>query len=271
MLPRLSALLLMMFVLAVGGVGCVVGQEHEDIDATEEAILGGRVERGQPAVGVVVLASGNIGSGVLISPTMVLTAGHVAAGRPHTVYLGSPAADALPRRENLVPFAIAEIISHPCYERRPLDGCPGPAKDPIDVALLRLETPVEGIKPLPLVDTPLEMLFGLISPFRKETCLAVGFGIYLDAEDRRSHGTRRSALSTIDSIGPAELVVVRATGIATGGDSGGPLICRGQIVGVVRGSAVRIDPERPYDRTREAYERIDIHRAWIRRHLLAAR
>jgi hypothetical protein len=262
--------------LASALLGCVAEEGEaedlgdEEVFASSDAILGGQEEPGYPAVGLLLLPSGAIGSGVLISPTMVLTAAHVAGGKPRTFHFGTPPRGQAPSRENLRSVEVVETIVHPCYERKVGDRCPGAANDPVDVALVRLSTPVRDVRPMNVVDWPLDTFFGRLSPYRGSSCVAIGFGAHLDADGKPSFGTRRSARSRIDEVGAAELVAVRQTGIATGGDSGGPLVCLGRIVGTVRGSAVRVDPASPYERTREAYERADLHRTWIRQELRAA-
>lgn len=248
--------------------GCAADASSDDTseaDATSssaDAILGGGVERGWPAVGMLRFASGNFGSGSLIAPTVVLTAAHVAAGKPTHFYYGTPPAGKAPTHENLRAAPVAEIIIHPCYEKPKSAGCPG---DAIDVAIVHLAQPVTDIEPLRVVEWPLEYFWGKLSPYEGDSCVAVGFGAHLSPDKKATFGTRRSARSTVKSVDETELVTVRGTGIATSGDSGGPLVCGNRIVGTVRGASGGLTPGSPYERSREGYERTDLWRDWIAR------
>lgn len=265
-MPRRLASSLLLLAASVLASGCAAETEEEEAASVDDAILGGVVERGHPAVGIFTMGRA-IGSGVLIAPDIVLTAAHVAGGKPTTFHYGSPANGKPPTRENLRVVEVASTIIHPCAARRAGDDCPGPKGDPVDVALVKLKTPIRDVEPVPLIDAPMRYFWGLLSPYEDDSCVAVGFGAHYDAAGKVSFAMRRSARVQIDDVKDAELVTVRETGIATGGDSGGPLLCSGRIVGVVRGSAGAVPKDRPFERSREAYERIDLHRAWIREHL----
>lgn len=249
--------------LALAGCAADSTTDESEADATSssaDAILGGGVETGWPAVGMLRFASGNFGSGALISPTIVLTAAHVASGNPTQFYYGTPPAGKAPTHENLRAVPVAETIIHPCYTKPKSEGCPGEA---IDIAIVRLATPITDVEPLRVVDRPLEYFWGTLSPYEGDSCVAVGFGAHLSADKKVTFGTRRSARSTIKSVDKTELVTVRGTGIATSGDSGGPLVCGGRIIGTVRGASGGLTPGSPYERSREGYERSDLWRDWI--------
>lgn len=254
-------ILLVAFAGGFGGCSAVEGGDETPPEASTDTILGGGIERGWPAVGMLRFASGNFGTGTLISPTVVLTAAHVAAGNPNKFFFGTPGAGRDPVPENLRSVDVAETVVHRCYATPKAEDCPD---DRIDIALVRLATPITDVQPLPVVRWPLAYFWNTISPYRGDSCKAVGFGAFLSNDGKASFGMRRSAKSIIDSIGDTELITVRDTGIATSGDSGGPLVCNDYIVGTVRGSSATAVPgESPYERHKEGYERSDLWRSWI--------
>lgn len=248
--------------------GCTGDAADDDAESSEEAILAGRREHAYGAVGLV-KQNGSIGTGVLVARDLVLTAAHVANGAVSFHY-GRVAPNVEPNEANLRDVRVVSKIVHPCFLRSAGEECPGPQREPIDIAVLRLAEPVTDVEPMKIVDQPLESFFGLWSPFEGDRCKAVGFGAHLLPDGRRILSVRRSATVEIEAVNVTEIVTVRGTGIATGGDSGGPLVCDGEIVGVVRGSAVPV-PRGSVIRTKEAYERLDLHRAWLAAVLRRAR
>ncbi len=260
---RLLAVVCASSAIAVGA--CAAPSEEpstRDVGASEDAILGGGVEKGWPAVGMLKFATGNFGTGALIAPKVVLTAAHVAAGHPTHFYFGAPVAGKDPRPENLRSVEVAEVVQHPCYATPKPFFCPGPRNEAIDVAIVRLKTAITDVAPLRMIDWPLE-IFSL-SPLEGVSCTAVGFGAHLGSDQSVAFGVRRSASSTVLDVAETELVTVRGTGIATSGDSGGPLVCNGLVVGTVRGNAGGAVPNASeYERRREGYERMDLWRGWI--------
>jgi len=240
-------------------VGCsaevAADGETPEGEASEAAINGGRVERAQPAIGLLRFPSGNFGSGALIAPNVVLTAAHVALGKPHTFYFGAVAPGVSPVPENMQSAPIREWVVHPCYTEPTGPGCTGK----LDVAVVRLARPVTSVAPLPRYRGDIRLFWGLYNPFVGDVCTAVGFGAHLTPTDKNPNaftsGTRRSAKSRVADVTTNELVVRWVTGIATSGDSGSPLLCDGQIVGTVRGSADASNVG--VERTREGYTRID--------------
>ncbi len=223
-------------------------------ESGEEAINGGQVERNYPAVGLLRFPSKNFGSGALITPTVVLTAAHVALGKPDTFFFGTVAKGKSPNAATLRSVPVKEWKTHPCYATPLPDGCPGR----LDVAVVHLAEPITDVTPMARYDGDLRLLWGLYNPFVGDVCVAVGFGAHLEPDGKPgawTAGVRRSARSWVESVEDNEVVVRWITGIATSGDSGGPLLCGNKIVGTVRGSA---DPSnKGVERTREGYTRID--------------
>lgn len=260
---RFPILLLLAATLTAGCAASADEPDSSDAALRSPEIIGGEVEEGYPAVGMLRFRSGSFGTGTLIAPQWVLTAAHVALGNPTSFFYGTPAGDLAPVPENLTNAETDRVEIHPCYPRTGYTvpaSCP---KDPVDVALVHVKAPITDVAPLPIVDSSLEYLWGLLSPYEGDRCVAVGFGAWLDATNKAEFGTRRSATSFIKSVGDDELQTVRDTGIASSGDSGGPLLCNGKIVATVRGSAGAVPKTSPYDRTLEGYERTDRRRDWI--------
>ena len=248
-------LLLGLLALAACSAEADEGPSATEGASAEEAINGGKVERAYPAIGLLRFASGSFGSGALIAPNVVLTAAHVALGKPNTFFFGAVVPGKNPSPENMQSVPIKEWVVHPCYDKPDGPGCPGK----LDVAVVRLAKPVTTVAPIPRYAGDVRLFWGLYNPFVGDVCVAVGFGAHLTPTDKNpnafSLGTRRSARSQVAEVGTTEIVVRWVTGIATSGDSGSPLLCDGKIVGTVRGSADKSNVG--VERTREAYVRID--------------
>lgn len=149
------------------------------------------------------LLSPHRGTGVLVAPEWVLTAGHVVDGTVPQSY------DKQVFAFDLVPYDIVEIIFHPEYD--PLNN-PG-----TDLALVRLATPVAGVQPATLLDVPKA---GLYLP-AEEVALA-GYGA--TAAGLTDTGTLRLGTTGISIVSEEERWFATQPGpvAAWPGDSGGP-------------------------------------------------
>jgi len=130
----------------VGGAGCVAGggTPGDEVGTTDQAIQGGQLETGYPAVGQVLLGNGNFCTGTVIAPSYVLTAGH-CAGAGMTFNTGTDAS-------NFVGHPVDQQITHPT----------------LDLLIAHLATPIAGVSLLPWsVGAP---------PAIGTVCTAVGFG-----------------------------------------------------------------------------------------------
>lgn len=243
--------------------GCAAGDDGESADDIQR----GKAARSYLAVGMVDFKTNAFGTGALIRPNVVLTAGHVAIGSIDRFFYGSPPPGKDTKYTNLpsvkiTGFELGECYSHgpakglPAYKRLP--SCPGE----LDVALIRLEKDIPDVTPLRMYEGSFEWLEKAMK--KSPEAIAVGFGCHTLSDNRTQVYTeRRYATSIFDSLTTTEVVVKPGTGIATGGDSGGPLLYNGFIIGTVRGGVEFTRDGNSCGRAREGYVRIDRTRDWI--------
>ena len=155
------------------------------------------------------LACEGVGSGTLIAPTWVLTAGHVAQGMspfsPHVLVDGK-------RR------AVRQVVLHP---KGVIDGLRPPE---VDLALLELAAPLEGIRPVPL-DAGAAAV--------GDAVVVVGHGDHGFGNGRLqpTDGVRRAATNTLESVEAGRVTIdfdappegTELEGVGGPGDSGGSL------------------------------------------------
>ncbi len=189
-----------------------------DVDVVQEGIQAGADENGFPAVGFVLFA-GNPGgcTGSLVAPSLVLTEAHCFSddfGRDHTP-------EELARGTTFSTGSIVGLLSIRHVRKVYLH----PTRD---MALLRLELPINDIVPVDL------------GPFPdvNTICHAVGFGRHteggVDVKSRKRIDTEivnAAEFPTITTGRAANAVDGHPPGIIDHGDSGGPLFCDGRVVG----------------------------------------
>ena len=262
LMPTVSGLtkLALAALLAISGCASSDGESEDDIQR-------GKASRSYLAVGMVRFRSGAYGTGALIRPNVVLTAGHVAIGSVDRFYYGSPAPGKDPVYTNLPSLKIVKAALGECYSHGAANGHaaykrPASCPQELDVGLVRLEKDIPDVTPLRVYEGGFEWLEKAMT--KAPEAIAVGFGCHTLSDNKtKVYDERRYATSLFDSLTASEIVVKPGTGIATSGDSGGPLLYNSFIVGTVRGGVEFTKDGNSCGRAKEGYIRIDRTRDWV--------
>jgi len=203
--------------------GCVIGDQGGGSGENDGDILFGAADPGDPAVGMIrnvsdIQLSGapaafNGCSATLITPQIMLTAGHCASqGFLWTDVTFDPAPADLFAPENTGGFSGAYVLADPQYNG---DGTQGH-----DVALVFLSQPNYNVAPI--ARGPLPAIGSNIT--------AVGYG---DTNyDLSGFGTKRFGNLTVTAENQHEIAAGREGNNVCHGDSGGPVLQNGVQVGV---------------------------------------
>lgn len=183
--------------LATLGCGEV---DDPGIQTETGAINDGQVETGFPAIGYVKNNTGAC-TGTLISQSHVLTAAH-CDGEGIEFRTGNVGDTGKVRK-------VSARIKHPTK----------------DLEILQLAAPIDDIAPM-RIDA------GTKLPLVGATCTIVGYGKFHAPDGSYTLGTKRSATVKVSSSTNSFIEVVKGTGQADHGDSGGPVLCNGLIQGV---------------------------------------
>ncbi len=201
-------------------IGC---RGPEETRATEDPITGGRIDRSHEAVGQVGAFDGDaVGffcTGTLVGPKTVVTAAHCLFDGARRVY-----APELAFEVGGVVHRIARSSVNPGYD-------PGRDEGWEDAAILRLEEASEvGAIPVS-IDPPLEGVEADVVGFGVTRASGPGQGV--------GSGRRRHARIALGLVTDREIFYDASASGACYGDSGGPILQNGALVGVTsRGTGV---------------------------------
>ncbi len=226
---RLAIAAVLLAALSAPAAAVVRGQPTRDPDGLRAAVV--RVENAQ----------GELCSGALIAPDIVLTAAHCIVQRSRYRIVAQD------RRFRARTIGVGEVVVHPAF----VPGTTPRGQPGIDLALLRLEAPLgRDFVPLnPAAAVPV----GIGEPL-----VIAGFGVIAEGRDRSARVLRQADLVALGTLQVANRVLVgvdperyaaRTGAGACRGDSGGPILRREgeayRLLGIVSWSSGPFEEPRP--------------------------
>jgi len=201
---RLAAIAAVAALLFTAPAHAIVGGQPASADIKAEAAM-------------IVSTRGATCTGVVLTPSVVLTAAHCV--QPAADYAVVVFEAAGPR---LIP--VARIALHPSFQANSFET----QRPTPDLALVKLSTPLPGSF------QPAQLSSDMALPAKRTSFTLVGFGVTKDG-DGKSAGTLRTV--QLPSIGTTGGIMIRlSNGASAGGctgDSGGPVFLDGVVAGII--------------------------------------
>lgn len=182
-----------------------------------------------------------VGGGVLVGDgTWVLTAAHVVeSARPDRVHL-----KAYSRRDLKDPAEVTGTCVHPDF---PTGSSSGASYLPNDLALLKIDRQGPALR------------LAASAPTRGTTGTIYGWGRTEDGMRKTSKRLNKNKDENEVRIEKLDAGTFEATSMACTGDSGGPFVVGGEVVGIYKGDGLVGDCSKGLDR----YTAVFFHRTWI--------
>ena len=201
---RLAAIAAVAALLFTAPAHAIVGGQPASADIKAEAAM-------------IVSTRGASCTGVVLAPSVVLTAAHCV--QPAADYAVVVFEASGPR---LIP--VARVALHPSFDPNSFET----RRPTPDLALLKLSAPLPGSF------QPAQLSSDMALPAKRSGFTLVGFGVTKDG-DGKSAGTLRTV--SLPSIGTTGGIMIRLSdGAAKGGctgDSGGPVFLDGVVAGII--------------------------------------